>query len=222
MDYSLIIGDKPINRDYGKDIDAAVRSRDTAKMDLIKSRIFLLNAGVKTYKDGQLNHLPGLDINKFIECGNQEFSWEAEMKDGRIVRQFEGKKQNHYGVIDQRELKIFRWVSHFSYETSNEETRVIVSLNFDEGKFEFTNGFVPQDVRAAVIAGLPQGCAPKLIMKIIRRTSTSLAFPNGDVDEVCYYNRYLIGWETTKESPVQEKQILCIEPNGFVHLWTEV
>lgn len=217
MDYQSIISDKPLNRDYGKDIDSFIRVRDTAKMDLMKSRMFLLNAGVKTYKDGDLIYLPGLNVNKFIECANQEFYWEAEMKDGKVIRQFEGKKQNHYGNIDQGQLKIFRWVSNFSYETSNEETRVIVSLDFETGKFEYINGFIPQEIRAEVISGYPQGLMPKLIMKVIKRTSTSLSYPDGAIDEVCYYNRYLIGWEI----PQKEKKILCIEPNGFVHLWTE-
>jgi hypothetical protein len=219
MDYQSIISDKPISRDYGQDVDAFIRVRDTAKMDLVKSRMFLLNAGVKTVKEGQLNYLPGLDVNKFIECANQEFYWEAEMKDGRIIKQFEGKRQNHYNNIDQAQLKIFRWVSNFLYETSNLEKRVIVSLNFETGIFDFINGFVPQEIRAAVINGfikLDFKTNPKLIMKLIRRTSTSLSYPDGAVDEVCYYTRYLIGWEFNGE-----KQILCIEPNGFVHLWTE-
>lgn len=217
MDFQSLIADKPLNRNYGNDIDDFIKIRSTAKIDLIKSQAALLNAGVKSVKDGMLNYLPGLDVEAFVNCNNQEFFWEAEMKDGKIIRQFEGKKQNHYGNIDQSQLKFFRWISNFDYETSNEEKRIIVSLNFGEGTFEFTNGYVPQEIRGAVINGYSKSpCSPKLIMKMIKRVSNTLSYPNGEVDEIYYYNRYLLGWEEGSN-----KIILCVEPNGFVHLWEE-
>ncbi len=208
-----------MKKDFGKDVESLIRICDQAKMDLTKSRMGLLEMGVKVVKDGVLAHLPGLDIGKYEKCNNQEFYWEAEFKDGRILKQFEGSKQFHYGHIDQSQLKLFRWVSNFSYQTANEDKRVIVTLDFETGKFSFHNGMCPQEVRGEVESGYPVGeFVPKLILKVVRRTSTSLSYPDGEIDEVAYYNRYLIGWENSQESKVAGKRILVIEPNGFIHL----
>lgn len=210
---------KEINYDYGKDVDSLIRIKDRAKIDLVKTKIALLEMGVKTEKDGLLTYLPGLNVQKYSDQGNQEFSWEAEYKDGTIIRQFEGKKQNHYGNIDQSKLKIFRWISAFDFATDNKEKKVIVSLDFETGKFEFLNSFCPQEVRAEIYQGYPGGVNPRLIMKMIKRTSVSQSYPEGKVDEVMYYNRYLIGWESTPDSPTRDKKILCLEPNGKTHFW---
>lgn len=135
---------KLLNYDYGKDVDSLIRIKDRAKIDLVKSKMSLLELGVKTEKDGVLSHLPGLNIQKYSDWQNQEFAWEAEYKDGTILRQFEGKKQNHYGNIDQTKLKIFRWISAFDWATDSPDKRVIVSLDIETGKFEFFNSFCPQ------------------------------------------------------------------------------
>lgn len=210
---------KPLNYDFGKDVDSLIRIKDRAKIDLVKSKIALLELGVKTEKDGVLSHLPGLNISKYSENQNQEFGWEAEYKDGSVVRQFEGKRQNHYGNIDQSKLKIFRWISNFDWATDSADKRVVVSLNFETGVFEFLNGSCPQEVRAETYQGFPGMVNPRLVMKIIKRTSVSQSYPEGKVDEVMYYNRYLIGYESTPESPTKSKKILCVEPNGSVHFW---
>lgn len=212
--------EQKIARDFGKDIDSLIRIRDQAKMDLARSRMKLIEMGAKTVKDGMVTHLPGLNIDKFASCENQEFYWEAEYEDGSVIRQFEGKKQHHYGHIDQQRLKYFRWVSTFDYPTDNEDKRVIISLNFKDGRFEFYNGIVPQETRAEVLNGYPSiSFEPKLILKAVKRASTSHSFPDGGIDEVTYYNRFLIGWENLPGSATKGKRILCIEPNGFVHLW---
>ena len=206
-------------QDYGKIVDSYIRTRDQAKIDLSKSRMGLLEMGVKTFKDDMLIHLPGLDVEKFEKCNGQEFYWEAEYKDGKILKQFDGAKQHHYGHIEQDKLKYFRWVSNFDYPTVNEEKRVIITLDFETGKFEFMNGVCPQDVRGEVYLGYPDSnimSNSKLILKVIKRTSTSFSFPENSVDEVSYYNRYLIGWEKG-----ENKKILVIEPSGFIHLWHE-
>lgn len=206
-----------LNRDYGKDVDSLIRIRDTAKIDLAKSRMSLLQMGVKSVKDGMITHLPGLNIDKYSRCENQEFYWEAEYFDGTVIKQFDGKKHHHYGNIEQKSLKLFRWISNFDDATDNKEKRVIVELDFETGKFNFMNGFVPQEIRAEVMNGCQHNPSEKkLIMRMIKRTSTSQSYPGGGVDEVSYYNRYIIGWEDESE-----KKILCVEPNGFVHLWME-
>lgn len=213
--------DKKTSQQYGKEIESLIRIREQAKLDLVKSRMKLIELGAKTVHNGSVSYLPGLDLDKFNHCNNQEFTWEAQYVDGTVVKQFEGSKQYHYGHIDQTKLKFFRWVSNFDYPTSNEERRVIVELNFETGHFGFTNGFVSQETRGAVINGYTHGFVPKLILKAIKRTSTSHSFPDGNVDEITYYNRYLIGYEAHQDSLENGKVVLCIEPNGEVHLWDE-
>jgi len=203
-------------KNYGKDVDELIKIRDNAKINLARSRMALLNMGVKTVMDGVMNYLPGLDVNKFEKCDSKEFYWEAEYEDGTILKQFDGGKQNHYGNIDQCRLRLFRWISNFNDETDNAEKRVIITLNFRTGLFDFLNGYVPQEVRGEVMNGFDQALRPKLIFKIINRASSCVNF-EGKVDEVCFYNRYLIGYEFSEGV----KLILCIEPNGFVHLWEE-
>lgn len=219
--YQEQIGEKPVNRNYGEDMDSLIRIRDRAKIDLIKSRMALLNLGVKTesLKEGSLAHLPGLNLNQYLAQGRQEFGWEAVLKDGTVLKQFEGKRQNHYGNIDQELLQSIRWVSCFEDATDNKEKRVIAELDFETGKFEFLNGFCPQEVRAEAIKGYPENFTPKLILKMVKRTATSMSYPEGNAEEVAYYYRYLLGWEGTKESATQAKRIICVEPNGLIHIW---
>jgi hypothetical protein len=209
-----------IEKNFGKDVDSFLRLRDDSKVNMARAKMELLNMGVKTYKDGQLTFLPGLNVDKFLSCNNQEFQWEAEYEDGNIVRQFGNNgKDSHYGNIDQSKLKLFRWISNFDYATDNPDKRIIVELDFTTGKFNFYNGFIPQQVRGdiRVMDGFKDNVdGKKLIMKIIKRTTTSLSYPDGAVDEVCYYNRYIIGWETSSE-----KCILCIEPNGNINLFKD-
>lgn len=215
MDYQSIIGDGSVNRNFGEDIDRLISVLQGAQRDIVLAQSALLTAGVKSVKDGQMNYMPGLNVERFFACGNQEFYWEAEYLDGTVIRQYEGKVQKNFAHIDQSKLKLVRWVSNFDGETDSAERRVIVSLDFIAGTFEFTNGFVPQEVRGELlkVAGVGPD-APKLILKMVKRMSTSLTFPSGGVDTLFHYRRYLIGFEGAGR-----KVVLCVEPNGFTHLW---
>lgn len=208
-----------LNRNYGVDIDNHIKVRDRAKLDLSQSRTGLINMGAQLVIGDQLFCTPSMDMRKFFACNNQEFSWEAEYEDGTLLKQFSGKEQLHYGNIDQSKLKEIRWVSNFDYETANTEKRVIISLNFKTGVFTFTNGFAPQEIRGISFQEFKAGFVPKLVLKMIKRTSTSVGFIDGNVEEVMYYNRFLLGWESAQGSAYVEKKVLCIEPNGFVHSW---
>jgi len=203
-------------KNYGLDVDELIKIRDDAKIKIIRSKMALLNMGVKSVKDGVMSYLPGLDIYKFEKCDNKEFYWEAVYKDGNIIKQFDGKKQNHYGNIDQSKLKLFRWISNFNDETDNKEKRVVVTLDFETGLFDFLNGYVPQEIRGELINGFDAGSSPKLILKVIPRTLITVSYPEGGTDEVYFYNRYLIGYEAGSK-----KVVLCIEPNGFIHFFNE-
>lgn len=208
-----------LNRNYGLDVDQHIKDRDAAKIKLSQARMGLLNMGVQVVQGENLFVNPTMNLKKFFASQNQEFSWEVEYENGDILRQFEGKEQHHYGNIDQKRLKEIRWVSLFDFETSNEERRVIATLNFKTGVFTFLNGFVPQDVRGQTYQEYPSGLKPKLILKMVKRTSTSVGFVDGSVEEIAYYNRYILGWENLKESETIAKKVICIEPNGFIHLW---
>lgn len=203
-----------LDKDFGKQIDSLIKIKQSAKFNLITSSTELLQMGVKIFNGDKLSTLPGLNIESYQKCAMQEFVWEAEFDDGSIVKQFQGEAQHHFGHIDQSKLKVFRWVSLFDCETENADKRAIVELDFKTGKFVFLNGFVPQEVRAGVDDIYPENEAPKLIMKMVKRESNVVNYPEGSISEVMKYNRYLIGWETKSK-----KTLLCVEPNGFVHYW---
>ncbi len=208
--------DKPINYNHGLDVDEAIRLRETSRYNLTQAKMTLLKMGVKTVSEGHLQALPNLDVEKYEKCCFQEFSWEAEYEDGSVLKQFEGAKQHHYGNIEQDKLKLIRWVSHFVTDTSNEEKRVLVTLDWKTGLWSFFNGFVPQEVKAAVAEGFAGEIKPKLILKMVKRESASVGFPGNAVNELTRYYRYILGWEGG-----DKKIILCVEPNGYTHLWHE-
>lgn len=213
------------SKDYfGKNIDALINLRDKAKIDLPYARMALLRLGVKTIKDGQLSHLPGLHAYQYFNCSDCEFYWEAEYENGEILKQYDGDIQHHYGHIDQSRLLYFRWISNFDWETDSKEKRVIVTLDFKKGTFTFTNGFCSQELRKSLydIGGTPN--EKKLVIKIVKRKMTSINYPDGTVDEVSYYNRFLIGFKSNAVGPTRSmrKVILCIEPNGVIHEWHDM
>lgn len=213
-----------VKTDMGGVVDAAINKRDTAQVDLIQSKMQLLELGVKTIEGDQIFHMPGLNLDRFMEWNRQEFSWEAEYEDGKVIRQFEKNgKQHHYGHIDQEKLVKFRWVSCFDYATANEDKRVIVEVDLKTGEFNLHNGSIDMSLKnflwedARSIRDSFKN--PKLIMKMIRRESNTYSFPDGEHSSIALYNRYLIGYESSKESEAKFKRVLCIEPNGVTHFW---
>lgn len=210
MDYSTL----PSQHNFGQDIDDAIRVRESSKYNLSVAKMKLLELGAKTFSGGELvASLPNLDVEEYLRCNYQEFQWEAVMRDGSVLKQFQGDKQHHFGHIDQKELVELRWVSNFTTDTSNQEKRVVVALNWTTGKFTFTNGLALGEVRNVSDAGFPEG-ERKLILKMVKRESTGVSFQDGDASEVTRYNRYILGWEAG-----DQKVILCVEPNGYTHLW---
>lgn len=214
MDYS----NKPINYNFGLDIDELIRVRETSKYNLIQSKMTLLESGAKTITNGELSALPSLNKEEYIKCSNQEFYWEAEYKDGSILKQFEGTKQHHYGNIDFDKLKVIKWVSNFIVETSNVDKRIIISLDWESGSWSFYNGLVPQEVKNLLWDNneFLVNDNKKLILKMVKRESQSVGFPSNTISETTRYYRYILGWESKNK-----KIVLCIEPNGYTHLWHE-
>lgn len=204
----------PSNHNFGLEVDDMIKRKEEAKLTLMRSKLVLLDMGVKALVDGQLIHLPNLDVEAYKKCANQEFAWEAEYLDGSVLKQFGDGKQHHYGNIDQAQLKEIRWVSNFSDDTSNADKRVILTLDWKTGTFSLLNGFVMQDIRA--LFGEGQEGDKKLILKMVKRQSVSVDIQTQVQGEALFYNRYLLGWEVA-----DTKRLLCIEPNGYVHLWHE-
>ena len=207
--------EQPIDHNFGKDVDTFLQARDQARVVLQESMSNLLETGAKVFMGGTVIGLKGMTADLYHACNNQEFSWEAEYKDGTIVKQFDNGVQHHFGDIDQGKLKMFRWMSLFNVETSNADKRVIVTLDFETGLWSFYNAFLTQEMRAVLLPPINAGDKPKLIMKMVKRQSVTVAMttmnPNG---EVVLFTRYIIGWEVGAT-----KVLLCIEPNGLVHLW---
>jgi hypothetical protein len=219
-------------------IDELIKTQAQAKSATETARKELAECGVKRFVNGvlSLNDLPNnhgqiLDVDAYTKCKNQEFVWEAEYKDGTILKQFDGKKEKNLGNINQDKLKLIRWVSNFSWGTDNEEKRVIVTLDWITGLWSFHNGLVSQEVRAAVMNGFPKEIKPKLVLIMRKQPSFSAGVVGNEVTptgESWQYNRYILGWGTEEVDVVNDKgekmkkvileAAICIEPNGGVHL----
>jgi hypothetical protein len=203
-----------LNRDFGKDVDSLISIKQKAKYDLVSATTKLMEMGTVVISGNKIVCSPRLSIKDYVKCNHQEYAWEAEYEDGTIIAQFQGEEQHHFGHIDQEKLSKFRWISNFECSTSNLDKRAIVELDFKTGKFSFLNGFAPQEIRALTDDIYPRDEKAKLIMKMVKRQSNVVSFPDNTISETYRYNRYLIGWETKSK-----KVLLCIEPSGFVHLW---
>lgn len=210
-----VISGKDVRYNYSHDVDEALMGKQRALMNLAVAQAKILAMGVKVFEGDTVGHLPGLMLSRYLDNNRQEFEWEAEYEDGTVIKQFEdGKPQLHFGNIDQSKLKEFRWVSNFLWETDNADRRVVVTLMFKEGLFKVHNGFVHPDARPFMETLLPPKELPKLIMKIVKQEKASTGFPLGKISSVNLFNRYIIGVEGS-----DIKKILCVEPNGFIHVW---
>lgn len=205
MDFSSF----PEKHNYGQLVDTLLQIKMRSRMDLTRSNIDLLELGAKTFTQDGVSCLPNLDLEKYLACNYQEFVWEAEYQDGTILKQFQGDRQHHFGHIDQDKLKFLRWVSLFTVDTSNADKRVIVTLDWETGKFSFYNGLVGQETRTIGDKGF-SGEKPKLVLKMVKRESSTVGIDSSSGGEVVRFNRYLLGYEGA---------MICVEPNGNIHLW---
>lgn len=209
------ISSQPLDHNYGTDVDELIRIKEGAKLTIVKSRLALLDTGVKILSNGSdLICLPNLDIDAYKRCNFQEFYWEVEYEDGSILKQFDSGKERHYGNIEQDKLKTVRWVSNFTEDTDNQDKRVIFTLDWQSGTFSLLNGFVPQEIRQEFGAFKEWQDGKKLILKTIKRNSTAVNLQTQAQGQVYLYNRYLLGYENETV-----KHFFCLEPNGFVHQW---
>lgn len=208
--------------DIGKKVDQHIKDRVNALNQLIKAENELVKLGVKfgTLDENQVpnfelgeNYLPNFLYHL------EEYEWEAIYKDGTILRQYGIDGDHHFGDIDQEQLKEIRYVSNFEYPTDNQEKRIILTLDWETGKFDLLNGLlIPADDRAKLSREVKD--KKKLILFRRVRYGQMLGLSSGDnlvtpfpTDEVYFYKRYYLGYETK-----DRKILICLYPNGEVRV----
>ena len=205
--------------DIGKIVDKNIKERTNALNQLAGAESELAQLGVKfgilgddgipTLELGD-NYLPQFTYHL------EEFEWEAEYKDGSKLRQYDITGDHHFGQIKQDQLKSIKYISNFEYPTDNKEKRIILTLDWETGKFELLNGLMNADDKGKIIREI-KGEKKLILFKRIR-VGQMLGLVNGDklvqpfpTNEVYFYKRYFLGYET------QERKILvCLYPNGKV------
>lgn len=205
-------------------IDELLQARQNGAYTYAKSTKEILDLGVKVML-GSTGDMPvpasyNDHLNKFNRS-NLEFEWLAKYDGSRPdTAQFdELGKESHFGEIDQSKLKSVSYISNFNWPTDNAEKRVIVTLNMDSGLFDFMNGFIPQEIKGQLLEPVPG--PKKLILLAKRRQSATMGELAPELqefhpptDEIFFYNRFLLGFETETK-----KRVLLIQPNGEISVW---
>lgn len=204
-------------------IDELIKTREEAKINLARSTRELFIRGVKIGRNstGEISLPSSYDkyLDKY-EHSNSEFEWEVEYLDGTILKQYD-KKESCYKDINQSKLKSVSWISNFTDYSDNLEKRVIVTLDFERGKFTFINGFCPQNIKWDLEKEfLVKDKTLHLLAR--KRNSFSVGMLNIEEelrgwvdfnDEYYLYNRYYLGIR----SPEGDK-VLCISPMGDISM----
>lgn len=162
-------------------------------------------------------------LDKFNRS-NLEFEWMATYKDGSMpIYQFGPgpNEEHHFKDIDQNKLKSVSFISNFNWQTDNQEKRVIATLDWETGIFSFLNGFISQDDLGKLV--MEKITEPKKLILVIKRRQSPVVGDikedlkqfHGPIDEIFYYNRFLLGFET----PSGRKRTILIQPNGNINLW---
>ncbi len=213
-----------IDKQNNDKIDRCLQIRQDSIYNYAKATKEILEMGVKIMLASTGDMAVPVTYNNHLgkfNRSNLEFEWFAKYDGSRPdTAQFdELGQEHHFGDIDQSKLKSLSFISNFDWPTDNAEKRIIVTLNMENGMFEFMNGFIPQEVRGQL---LEEVSGPKkLILLVKRRRSETTGELSKDLqefhpptDEVFLYNRFLLGFETETK-----KKILLIQPNGEVSVW---
>lgn len=209
------------DQDNNKLIDQLLQQKQDGMYNYAKALKGIVDLGVKVGSQQTGEIVVPVSFNRYLDKYNRsnlEFEWVATFIDNRPpLYQFGPEEEHHFGDIDQSKLKAISWISNFDWPTDNIEKRVIVTLDFSTGKFEFLNGFISQEDRGALL----EPATPKqLILAIKRRVSPytgglspELAEYHGPTDEIFYYNRFKLGFKTEGG-----EKIVLIQPNGTINL----
>lgn len=213
-----------IDKNNNDKIDQLLQTRQDSVFKYSRATKDLLDMGLKVMlaSTGELTVPASYNehLHKFNRS-NLEFEWLAKYDGSRPdTAQFDDLgEEHHFGEIDQGKLKSISLISNFNWPTDNAEKRVIVTLNFETGMFEFLNGFIPQEVLGQLLE--PIAGPKKLILLAKKRQSATVGelaeelrefYP--PTDEIFFYNRFLLGFETETK-----KRVLLIQPTGNVDLW---
>jgi len=200
-----------------KQIDDLLKIRRQSLYDLEKSIEGLYNMGIRFFSSNG-DDVPEISASQNLlpryEQTLEDFEWKAIYTDGTELDQY-GDKELHFGDIDQTKLDRLILISNFDIETSNQEKRLIITLNFKDGTFDFLN-CGSMGVRGKLTT--PNLEEKKLIFFKRNRESftagvsekSKLLTPTG---EKITYKRYYLGYETSNK-----KLIICAYPNGDVQI----
>ena len=200
----------------GNRIDSAIRARVDHLSAIIKIEKELAKDGVKFGQTGE-DGVPTFEVGpnylpNFLHH-LEEFEWEVYYKDGTVLRQYDIGGVNHYGNIRQENVKRIRYVSNFEGENDNADRRVVLTLDWETGKFDVLNGQVSPEDRNLLASTGEAGTKKLILFKRVRFGQTmdvgvETPMPTG---EVYFYKRYFLGYETEKN-----KVLICLYPNGRV------
>lgn len=205
------------NLTVNQQIDECLKIRRQSVYDLEKAIEKLYKMGVRFYTPGE-DGVPEIAAEQKLlsryEQTLEDFEWKVIYTDGTELSQF-GEKESHFGNINQSKLDKMVLFSNFEIDTSNQEKRLIITLNFKDGTFDFLN-CGPMDVRGKLTT--PYLEPKKLIFFKRNRESftagvdidNAIIVPNG---EKVVYKRYYLGWENSNN-----KILICAYPNGDVQI----
>jgi len=198
-------------------IDNLLKIRRQSLYDLEKAIEGLYDMGVRFFTPSE-DGVPGISASQNLlpryEQTLDDFEWKAIYNDGTELDE-NGIKENCFKDIDQSKLDKILLISNFDIDTTNQEKRLVITMNFKDGTYEFLN-CGPMEVRGKLTT--PCLGDKKLILFKRHResftagvdTKSKLLTPTG---EKITYKRYYLGWETP-----DKKVLICAYPNGDVQI----
>lgn len=212
-----------IDKQNNDKIDRCLQTKQDSMYAYAQAMRELDQMGVKIGRQESGDISLPLSYNDYLEKygrSNLEFEWTATYNDGSTLQQFGPglEEEHHFGEIDQGRLVKIEFISNFNWPTDNEEKRVVVGLDIATGIFSFMNGQISQEDKGILSIGEVAG--PKKLLLLIRKRETpviggltpELQQYYGPIDEVFYYNRFILGFESDIK-----KRVVMIQPNGHMH-----
>jgi hypothetical protein len=196
-------------------IDEFLKIKRQSLYDLEKAMKGLQDMGVRSFIPGS-DGVPEISTSQKLlpryELTLEDWEWKAIYNDGTELNE-NGKVKLHFGNIDQNRLEKIMLISNFEIDTSNQEKRLIVTLNFKDGTYDFLN-CGSMEVRGK----LTTPCLERKKLILFKRNRESFTAgvdaqskaltPTG---EKITYKRYYLGYQ------LQTKVVLiCAYPNGEI------
>lgn len=206
-------------------IDKLLKIRRQSLYDLEKAIEGLYEMGVRFFTpspDGVPDISAAQNLLPRFEFTLEDFEWKAIYNDGTELDQY-GEKQFSFKDIEMEKLEKIQYISNFEIDTQNPEKRLVITLDFKKGVFNFWN-CGSQDVRAKLMK--PVEGEKKLILFKRKRESFTAGvskdsgrpeiMPTGDKFT---YTRYYLGYEVVGK---KKKIVVCLYPNGQIEIENDV